>query len=726
MNKKSHVKFAALLFVCCVMLGCGKDKNQGSIFGIVTDKSSGDCVANAGVELLPKGLKTITGVDGTFEFTLLDPGDYNLYVTKTGYKDSKSNTITVTSGEQIKGDVQIEKLPASLQILDNDGNVITELDYGGDVGVVSKTFKLYNRGDAPFRIKIYKDVNWIESITPNEGTVPVNGNFPVILKINRENLANGINTTSIIVSSETVGGVELTVKATKGSVPTVITTAATNITSTSALCGGSVTSNGNMPVNQTGVCYSTSQNPTVSDQYAVGNGNTGTFTCSVTGLSPSTKYYFRAFATNGAGTGYGEQKEFTTPNIYATFEYAGVTYFVHPDAGKMTRGSAVDYCDGLTFAGYSDWFLPNQDELNAMYVYRNSIGGFVTSGEDCMYWSSTEIISGGYCYRMYQDFSTGEQHGSIWATPYYRVRPIRKDVGSGGGTISTYPTVTTNEVTNVTSNSATCCGNVSSDGGTNVIQRGVCYSTLQNPTTSNQIITSGTGNGSYTCNITGLSANTTYFVRAYAINSVGTAYGGQKSFTTNNSSGGGGQTYFYDFDSGAQNWQTIDADGDGLGWSHSSNPGTYHNSGVNLSGTGHNASEAYMISGSYANQTQTPLTPNNYLVSPQKYTMSNGAKISFYVCAQDANYAAEHYGVAISTASNPTANSFVTIWEETLSAKVRSGDIVRGNRTQGNWYLKTINLSAYAGQTIWVAIRHFNCPDQFVINVDDITIVTGN
>ena len=87
---------------------------------------------------------------------------------------------------------------------------------------------------------------------------------------------------------------------------------------------------------------------------------------------------------------------------------------------------------------------------------------------------------------------------------------------------------------------------------------------------------------------------------------------------------------------------------------------------------------------------------------------------------------AEHYGIAISTASNPTANSFVTIWEETLSAKVRSGDKVRGNRTQGNWYLKIINLSAYAGQTIWIAIRHFNCTDQFVIDIDDVTIVTGN
>lgn len=532
MKKKYLAIIALLLFLGSILTCCKPESQPGSIFGTVVDKSTTKPVSGAGVELLPNGLRSVTGSDGTFEFTQIDPGDYNLFVTKTGYQDMKSSTIVVRSGEQAHGDVQIEKLPASLQVLDNDGNVITELDFGGDAGVVSKTFKLYNRGDESFRVTIYKDVDWIESITPSTGTVPVNGNFPVIIKINREKLANGINTTSIIISSETVGGVELIVKATKGSTPAVITSTITNITSTSAVCGGTVTSNGNISVTQTGVCYSTSQSPTISNHYVVGSSNSGSFTCSLTGLSPNTKYYVRAYATNGAGTAYGEQKEFTTSNIYATFEYAGVTYFVHPDAGKMTRGSAVDYCDNLTFAGYSDWFLPNQDELNAMYVYRNSIGGFVTSGEDCMYWSSTEILSGGYCYRMYQDFSTGEQHGSIWATPYYRVRPVRKDSGGGGGTTPTTPMVSTNEPSNVTNNSATCGGNVTSDGGASIIQRGMCYSTSQNPTTSSQIVTSGTGTGSFTCNLTGLSANTTYYVRAYAINSAGTGYGTQKSFRT--------------------------------------------------------------------------------------------------------------------------------------------------------------------------------------------------
>ena len=802
--KTNIVKFAVLLLACCVMLGCTPEgKNPGSIYGTVTDKSTGDCVPNAGVELMPKGLRTVTGTDGTFEFVDIDPGQYNLFITKVGYLDMKSNTIVVKSGEQARGDVQIEKLPASLQVLDNDGNVITELDFGGDAGVVSKTFKLYNRGDASFSFEIYKDVNWIENITPSEGIVPVNGNFPVILRINREELANGINTTSIIISSATVGGVELTVKATKGSVPTVITTTISNVTSTSAVIGGKVTSDGNIPVTQTGICYSTSQNPTISNHFVVGDHNTGDFTCNLTGLTPNTKYYVRAFATNGAGTAYGEQKNFTTNNSIPTFQYAGTTYYVHPEVGTMTWQSAMDYCDNLTYAGHSDWFLPNKDELNAMYVYRNSIGGFVMGGDGCHYWSSTEYTQGYSAW--FHNFSNGGQ-GHESETTRKSVRPIRKDSGGGGGTTPTAPTVSTNEPTNVTNNSATCGGNVTSDGGANVIQRGVCYSTSPNPTTSSQVVTSGTGTGFFTCNLTGLSANTTYYVRAYAINSAGPGYGTQKTFTTggggtvpsaptgvlaivsgsrikvswnsvtnadeylvywsndgnsysylvgtttdtfiydgepyednyykvkaknsygespfsspaychysSGGGGGGGQTYTYTFESSTEDWHQIDADGDGNTW------GRYY-------GTSHNNSSYCVGSESYINDVG-PLFPDNYLYSPQRFEVSNGAKISFYVRAQDANYPAEHYGVAISTASTPAASSFVTIWEETLSAKsttVRSEDVIRGNRGQGNWYLKTIDLSAYDGMSIWIAIRHFDCTDQYRINVDDITIVTGN
>ena len=96
----------------------------------------------------------------------------------------------------------------------------------------------------------------------------------------------------------------------------------------------------------------------------------------------------------------------------------------------------------------------------------------------------------------------------------------------------TLPTVTTNSVSDIGVDIATCGGNVTSDGGASVTGRGVCWSTSPNPTVSNNHTTDGSGTGSFTSGMTGLTPNTTYYVRAYATNSVGTAYGAQVSFTT--------------------------------------------------------------------------------------------------------------------------------------------------------------------------------------------------
>ena len=97
---------------------------------------------------------------------------------------------------------------------------------------------------------------------------------------------------------------------------------------------------------------------------------------------------------------------------------------------------------------------------------------------------------------------------------------------------ATLPTVITGAVSGTSETTAMCGGNVTSDGGANVTARGVCWSTSQNPTISNSHTTDGSGTGSFTSSLTGLTAGTTYYVRAYATNSEGTAYGSQVNFTT--------------------------------------------------------------------------------------------------------------------------------------------------------------------------------------------------
>jgi hypothetical protein len=95
------------------------------------------------------------------------------------------------------------------------------------------------------------------------------------------------------------------------------------------------------------------------------------------------------------------------------------------------------------------------------------------------------------------------------------------------------PVVTTTNVATLAARTAVSGGTILSDGGATVT-RGVCWSTTANPTISNSKTSDGTGVGIYTSNITGLLPNTTYHIRAYATNSVGTAYGSDLTFTTLN------------------------------------------------------------------------------------------------------------------------------------------------------------------------------------------------
>lgn len=94
------------------------------------------------------------------------------------------------------------------------------------------------------------------------------------------------------------------------------------------------------------------------------------------------------------------------------------------------------------------------------------------------------------------------------------------------------PTVTTDSATFITQSSATSGGDVTSDGGAAVTARGVCWSISSNPTLADDYTIDGSGLGSFVSSITGLTSNTTYYVRAYATNTVGTAYGDELSFTT--------------------------------------------------------------------------------------------------------------------------------------------------------------------------------------------------
>ena len=162
-----------------------------------------------------------------------------------------------------------------------------------------------------------------------------------------------------------------------------------------------------------------------------------------------------------------------------------------------------------------------------------------------------------------------------------------------------------------------------------------------------------------------------------------------------------------DADGDGNNWMILDQIADGLDW----NPG---HTGV-----------ASATSASYT-QGAGALTPDNYLVSPQ---VPLGGTLSFWACAQDPDWAAEKFGVAVSTTGNSSAADFTTLQSWTMTAKglgSRTTDTRAGGTRMGNWYQYTVDLSAYAGQTGYVAIRHYGCTDMFRLNVDDIVLTAAS
>lgn len=165
-----------------------------------------------------------------------------------------------------------------------------------------------------------------------------------------------------------------------------------------------------------------------------------------------------------------------------------------------------------------------------------------------------------------------------------------------------------------------------------------------------------------------------------------------------------------------QCWTILDEDGDGYTWVSSTDPYDYFVADADISGSGHNGSNGFILSGSYTNVTQTALTPDNWLITPPLAIPTEGATLSFFVAAQDASYANEHYGVYVST-TGTSASDFTLLYEETIDAN-------GGSRAQGTWKEKIVNLP-YGGQTIHIAIRHFNCSDMFLLDIDDFNVVAG-
>ena len=291
--------------------------------------------------------------------------------------------------------------------------------------------------------------------------------------------------------------------------PEVTTAEVTNITQTAAKGGGEVTSDGGTMVTERGICWSTNHNPTVSGSHANSGTGTGSFTCNITGLNAHTTYYVRAYATNSRGTAYGDEVSFNTsanPPAVSTGSVTSITTTSATGSGNVTNdGGSTVIERGLC------WSTHHEPTISGTHISAGEGTGEFTAAMTNLTANTT------YYARAYATNGVGTSYGD--------------EVQFSTLSVS-IPGVTTASVTNIGNISATGGGNVISDGGATVTERGICWSTSHNPTISGSHANSGTGTGTFTLNMTNLTPNTTYYVKAYAINSQGTAYGEEVNFKT--------------------------------------------------------------------------------------------------------------------------------------------------------------------------------------------------
>ena len=294
--------------------------------------------------------------------------------------------------------------------------------------------------------------------------------------------------------------------------PTIITAEVVNIAQTTATCGGNVTSDGGADVTIRGVCWSTSPNPTTASSTTNNGGGTGGYHSAMAGMAANTHYYVRAYATNSAGTSYGNQREFstlqeaTTPAV-TTAPVTNVTNATAQSGGTVTNdGGATVTARGVCWSTGTNPTVADPHTSDG-----TGTGGFVSQ-------------------------ITGLQPNT-----FYRVRAYATNsAGTAYGNQQTFstlenpvlPTVSTAQAMNITATTATTGGTINSDGGSTVTARGVCYSTTSTPTLANPHTTDGSGMGTFVSNLASLTPNTTYYIRAYATNGVGTSYGNQIIITT--------------------------------------------------------------------------------------------------------------------------------------------------------------------------------------------------
>ena len=524
---KKMFSFPVLAFCACLSWfsqSCKEPELPGSIYGTVTDKATGEPINAAGVELHPDGFKTVTGSEGQFEFAELESGDYTLAITKTGYIDLTDINVAVKAGIQTKSDIQLEKLPPALRVVDGEGNDIAELDFGLAEADVARSFNIFNDGSNSLQWEITTTADWIKSVSKSSGELRAGATQSLILTIDREKLKGGENTTTMHITSND-GSKQVTVKAQSAekSLPGMNMLQVTGIKMSTAVFHAEITHTGAPSYTERGFVYAASSMPTLDNTLAkltAPVNEESAYTATATNLQTEQTYYVRAYAINDLGVNYStNETSFKTQMILPEVNTGAVSDKSIANGRASVEGTIVDAGEpAYTERGFAYGVNHNPTvEDDAKKVASGSGTGVFSA-------NLTHLAEGNVYYiRAYATNAKGTAYGSEAVLDFHAV----------------LPEVRTDAVSDISPTSATLNGTIISVGDPAYTERGFIYGTMPVPTLDEpeiiREVVSGTSTGAYTSSLSGLTEQEAYYARAYARSGENTAYGDIVRFVVSSS-----------------------------------------------------------------------------------------------------------------------------------------------------------------------------------------------
>ncbi len=288
----------------------------------------------------------------------------------------------------------------------------------------------------------------------------------------------------------------------------VDTASVDEIYNTSARVGGRVTDNGGAEITERGVYWGTSEKPEkTGTKLQSGSGN-GIFYEVLSELTSGMKYYVTAYAVNSLGASYGNETFFTTQISLPTVTTSAITEYTSTSARV---GGVISDNGGFEITRRGIYWGTEPDPRNTG--------------------AKIEIGSGD------GDFSV-MLTGLSRDLTYYVIAFAANIKGSSYGVEINFvtgpekPVVFTSAISDITAYSAKAGGVVSSGGGMDVTERGIFLGTSANQVANRTKLAMGSGTGSFAATLDNLNPAVTYYITAYAVNSIGTSYGEEKSFLT--------------------------------------------------------------------------------------------------------------------------------------------------------------------------------------------------